>query len=240
MGLNFTWWNNSSIMARLCCCWHATRQTCCVINFITYYHKIPQSPPPPQKKEKKASSPVVKENTNILTGTDTLVLSCCLLAVGLMLFKAAGINCVLTGWFWDCWGRCCHVKEKQEQSCVAICLGWDKAGRWCPGTCFGLWKWRLELWPLRGKQVFLCPVENDSIYLKVMLLRDAPCILSPVQWFWFWGGLLTGGGPSRPQCCACHWRVLLWLRFAGWDQLQHSPTGFSPGQGLSLWRGWPR
>lgn len=181
MGLNFTWWNNSSIMARLCCSWHATRQTCCVVNFITYYNKIPQShTPSPPKRKKKASSPVVKGNTNILTGTDTLVLSCCLLAVGLMLFKAAGINCVLTGWFWDCWGRCCHVKEKQEQSRVAICLGWDKAGCWCPGTCFGLWKWRLELWPLRGKQVFLCPVENDSIYLKVMLLRDAPCILSPV------------------------------------------------------------
>lgn len=158
-----------------------------------------------------------------------------------MLLKAAGLKCVLTGRFFDCWGSVCHVKEKQKQSCVAISLGWYKAGCWCSGARFGLWKWRLELWSRRGKEEMT--EENNFVsvwYQNVTLLLSALTVPSPVQRFWLWGRLLTGGGPSCSQCCACHWRVLLWLWFPGWDQLQPSPARFSPSQRLSLWRGWPR
>lgn len=65
--------------------------------------------------------------------------------------QAAELNPDLTGRLFHWWDCCCHVQAKQEQSCVAICVGWDTAGCWCPGACVGLGKWRLELWPPRGK-----------------------------------------------------------------------------------------
>lgn len=61
----------------------------------------------------------------------------------------------------------------------------------------------------------------------------------PVQWLRLWGRLLSGDGPSGPQCSAGHWRVLLQLRLPGWQQLQPSPARLSPGQRLPLWRRWP-
>lgn len=39
---------------------------------------------------------------------------------------------------------CCHVQAKQEQSCMAIRLGWVTTGCWCSGAC-------VELRPPRGK-----------------------------------------------------------------------------------------
>lgn len=62
----------------------------------------------------------------------------------------------------------------------------------------------------------------------------------PVQWLRLWGRLLSGDGPSGPQCGARHWRVLLQLWLPGWRQLQPSPARLSPGQRLPLWRGRPR